>query len=66
MLLLPTPQGQVAEHLPHSLTKTADLHKAGSDAVKQSHTDEQKDQDIAGQISVDVDYNGVQCRFQRL
>ena len=62
----PAPQGQVAEYLPHPLTKAAHLHKAGADAVKQAHTDEQEDQDIAGQIGIDVDYNGVQCRFQRL
>ena len=66
VLLLPAPEGQVAEHLPHPLAEAAHLHKAGADAVKQAHADEQKDQNIAGQIGIDVDYNGVQCRFQRL
>ena len=66
MLLLPAPQGQVAEHLPNSLSNTADLYKAGADTVKLALTDEQKDQNIAGQIGIDVYYNGVQCRFQRL
>ena len=66
MLLLPAPEAQVAEYLPHPLAEAVHLYKAGADAVKQAHADEQEDQDIAGQIGIDVDYNGVQCRFQRL
>ena len=65
--LLPSaPQGQVAENLFHAFPKAAHLDEAGADGVKQTHTDEQKDQDIAGQIGVDVDHNGIQCGLQGL
>ena len=50
----------------HGFVFGDERYKAGADAVKQAHADEQEDQDIAGQIGIDVDYNGVQCRFQRL
>ena len=52
-------EGEVAEDLLHALPKAADLDEAGADAVPESDRDEQKDQNIVGQIGVDGVNDGV-------
>ena len=65
--LLPSaPQRQIAEDLLHTLAEAAYLNKAGANGIKESHTDEQEDQDIAGQVGVDVDHDGIKCGLQGL
>ncbi len=61
--LLPAPEAQVAEYLPHPLAEAAHLNEAGADAVKQAHGDEQEDQDVAGQVVVDVYNDGIERGF---
>ena len=55
---------QVSENLPHALSKAPDLDKAGLDGIPQAYRNQQKDQDIAGQVAVDVAYDGIQCAFK--
>ena len=63
VLLLPAPEAQVAEYLPHPLAEAAHLNEAGPDGVPQAHRNEQEDQDVAGQVVVDVYNDGIERGF---
>ncbi len=58
--LLAAVEGQVAEHLAHTLAEEADLHKLGADGVPQTHADEQDHQNVIGQILVDLADHGIE------
>ncbi len=61
VLLLSAAERQVPEYLFNALPKAAHLDKAGVDGVPQTHADEQEDQDIVGQIGIDVDDDWIEC-----
>ena len=63
LVMLSAPQGQVAEYLPHALAEAAHLDEAGPDGVPQAHRNEQEDQDVAGQVVVDVYNDGIERGF---
>ena len=63
-LLLTAPQGQITKDLLHALAKAANLDKTGLNGIPQTDRHQQNDQDIAGQIVVDVTYDWIQSRFQ--
>ena len=49
--------------LPHALAEAAHLNEAGPDGVPQAHRNEQEDQDVAGQVVVDVYNDGIERGF---
>ena len=66
-LLLPSAtQRHISEYLLHALAEAAYLNKAGADGIEKTHADEQEDQNIAGQVGVDIDHNRIKCGLQGL
>jgi len=64
--LLTAAQGQVAEDLLHAFAEAANLHELGADGVEQAYANQQEDEDIAGQVIVDVANDGIQGCFKIL
>ena len=64
LLLLSAPEGQVAEGLFHPFAEAADLDEAGLNGVPQAHADEKEDQDIVGEVLVDLCHDGEQYCFK--
>ena len=58
-VVLFAPEGQIPEHPAHSLSEAAHLHKAGFDAVPQTHTHQQEHQNVVGEIGVHIAHNGI-------
>ena len=53
----------LTEKLPHTLAEAADLHEAGADGIPQAHAYQQEDEDVVGQVLVDLGYDGKQGGF---
>ena len=53
-LLLSAAETEAAEHAVPALLEVTDLHKAGLDGVPQTNGDEQRDQNVVGQVAVDL------------
>ena len=57
-LLLSAAETEAAEHAVPALLEVTDLHEAGLDGVPQTNGDEQRDQNVVGQVAVDLLHNG--------
>ena len=60
-LLLSAAETEAAEHAVPALLEVTDLHEAGLDGVPQTNGDEQRDQNVVGQVAVDLLHNGEKC-----
>ena len=53
----------LTEELLHALAEAAYLHEAGADGIPQAHAYQQEDEDVVGQVLVDLGYDGKQGGF---
>ena len=58
-------EGQVAKHALHTLAEAADLHKVGLNGEPQTDGHQQENEDVAGEVFVELGDDGEQNGFQR-
>ncbi len=58
--LLTAAEGEIAEYAAHTFAEAAHLHKTGLDGVEKTHCNKKNDQNVAGQIGIDVANDGIE------